>query len=230
MNGIENIVRQLTADAEAEAQAVLAEAKAKAEAIAADYAGRAQTERENILAQGKAQARERADRMESMAGLEGRKTILAAKQDLISQAFDKALKKLNSLPQDEYVDLLAAMCAKAAVTGREEVIFSEKDRKTVGKAVVDRANAILAKGVAPKLPEELTATTAGAILDKVVTAGSAILAGTAMLTIADETRPIRGGFILSDEGVEINCAFDVLTRLDRPKLERQVADLLFEEA
>jgi V/A-type H+-transporting ATPase subunit E len=48
-----------------------------------------------------------------------------------------------------------------------------------------------------------------------------------MLTLSEETRPIRGGFILSDGDVEVNCAFDVLVRMERERLEKDVADLLF---
>ena len=62
-----------------------------------------------------------------------------------------------------------------------------------------------------------------------VTAGSALLAGTGMLTLAEETRPIQGGFILAADGVEVNCAFETLVRLSRPELERQVAQILFGE-
>ena len=123
--------------------------------------------------------------------------------------------------------LLAALCAKAAVTGREAVIFSKKDRQRVGKQVVTKANEILAKQVAPKLPEELTGSAAGAFPDKVVTAGSALLAGTGMLTLAEESRPMAGGLILRDGRVETNCSFEVLIRLQRGALSAEVAQVLF---
>ena len=117
---------------------------------------------------------------------------------------------------------------KAAQSGKEQVIFSRKDRSRVGKAVVTRANEMLAKQVAPKLPDELTDTKAGAILDRVVTGASAILAGTGMLTLAEETRPIRGGVILSDGDVEVNCTFETLVRLQREAMSGEVAKALFD--
>ena len=92
-----------------------------------------------------------------------------------------------------------------------------------------RANELLAKAVAPKLPEAATQGKLGAVLETTVNTVTAIAKGTAMLTVADETRDIRGGFILVGDGVEVNCAFDVLVRLSRPELERQVAQLLFGE-
>ena len=229
MNGLEKITGRIAADAQAEADALLAQAQAQAEAITAEWEERARKESADILARGEVNASERAARLESVAQLEGRKLLLAAKQEMIGKAFDRALEKLLTLPREEYVELLASLCAKAAVTGREEVVFSPEDSVKVGKQVVARANEMLAKEVAPKLPPEWTESAAGALLDKVVTTGSALLAGTGMLTLSEETRPIRGGFILCAEGVEVNCAFDTLVRLARPEMEQQVARILFEE-
>ena len=197
MNGIENIVQRIVADGKAEADAILADAKLKADAILAEWEEKAQKETSDILSRGAQTAAERAARLESVAELEGRKLILQAKQETISLAFDEALKKLLALPQDKKVELLAALCAKAAVTGTEEVIFSAEDRDKVGKAVVEKANSLLA--------------------------------GKGKLTLSNDTRPIQGGFVLRDQGVEVNCGFDTLVRLARPDLERQVATLLFEE-
>ena len=52
--------------------------------------------------------------------------------------------------------------------------------------------------------------------------------GTGLLSLSEETRNIRGGFILVDGPIEVNCAFETLVRLQREKLEKQVADILFE--
>lgn len=60
----------------------------------------------------------------------------------------------------------------------------------------------------------------------VVAANEAIKNG--QLTLSEETRPIQGGFILSDGDVEVNCAFNTLVRLQREVLEKDVAKLLFD--
>ena len=227
MNGIEKLTQQISADAQAEIDALLADAQAKADAITADYAQRAEKAAADALSKGEAAAAQREERLLSMAAMEGRKELLAAKQDMVSKAFDLALEKLCALPDEEYVALLAKLAVAAATTGREQLIFSQKDRTRVGKAVVTAANEMLAKAVAPKLPNEVTDTKAGSILDKVVTGASALLAGTGMLTLSEQTRPIRGGFILSDGDVEVNCAFETLVRLQRSEISGDVADVLF---
>ena len=38
---------------------------------------------------------------------------------------------------------------------------------------------------------------------------------------------MRGGFVMVDEDVEVNCTFETLVRLEREKLEREVANVLF---
>lgn len=49
------------------------------------------------------------------------------------------------------------------------------------------------------------------------------------LTLAEETRPIRGGFILSDASVEVNCTFETLVRLQKGEIAGEVAKSLFPE-
>ena len=228
MNGIEKITARIEQDGQKEIDAVLAEARAKANEIAARAKAEAQAAGEEVIAQGKRAANQREDRMASTAQMECRKAVLAAKQDVIEEAFQQAHKQLLALPREEYIALLADLAVKASVTGKEKLIFSAPDRAQVGKAVVMAANEKLAKAVAPKLPDEVSASKAGAILDKVVTGASAVLNGTGMLTLAEETRPMDGGFILSDGAVEVNCTFDTLIRLQRGALAGEVAKVLFE--
>ena len=227
MNGIEKITGQISADAQAEIDALTANAKAEAARISADCAAKAQAEGDELVRRGKIQAAQREERLGSVAALEGRKTVLAAKQDMVGRAFDRALERLCALDDEAYVSLLAGLAAKAARTGREQVIFAPRDRNRVGKAVVTKANELLAKQVAPKLPEELSETKTGAFIDRLVTNASALLAGTGMLTLAEGTRPIKGGLILSDGDVETNCSFEALIRANRDGLAAEVAKALF---
>ena len=84
--------------------------------------------------------------MASTAQMECRKAVLAAKQDVIEEAFQAALKKLQALPSDQYVDLLATLAARASTTGKEKLIFSPSHRAQLGKSVVMAANKKLPGG------------------------------------------------------------------------------------
>ena len=89
------------------------------------------------------------------------------------------------------------------------------------------ANEALVKEVAPELPDSLTDSKVGAFLGKMVNSATAQITGTGLLTLSEETRPIRGGFILVDGPVEVNCSFEAMLRLQREKLEKPAAEILF---
>ena len=196
MNGIEKITARINEDSRKEIDAILAEARAKADEITAKAKAEAQAAGDEVLAQGRRAAAEREDRLASTAQMECRKAVLAAKQDVIEEAFEQAHKQLLALPKEKYIALLADLAVQASVTGKEKLIFSAPDRARVGKAVVSAANGKLSKD--------------------------------AMLTLAEETRPMDGGFILSDGAVEVNCTFDTLIRLQRGALSGEVAKVLFD--
>ena len=227
MNGIDKITQRIGADTQAEIDRILADAAAQAEAAADKFRTQAEAEDRDLLAKSERTAAEREERLVSAAQMEARKTLLTAKQEMVEKAYVLALEKLCALPDDQYTEILAALLVKASSTGREEVILSPEDRKRVGKAAVAKANEILAKAAAPELPKELTESKVGAVINKVAANVSAIAKGTAMLTLSEETRPMRGGFILKDQKVEVNCTFDTLVRLQKAETAGAVAKKLF---
>lgn len=60
---------------------------------------------------------------------------------------------------------------------------------------------------------------------RAVDAANRALNGT--LTLSDRTREMKGGFILVNGNVEVNCSFETLLRLQRAELAGEVAALLF---
>lgn len=228
MEGIEKITARIAQDAQAEITALNAETDEKVQAVRTNAAHQAQQEANEIVEKGRMAASERLERLSSAARMERRKLELASKQEVLGEAFDLALEKLCALPEQEYVALLTRLALEASSSGRERLIFSPKDRNKVGKQVVMAANEALVKERAPSLPEEVARSKVGAIVDKLVHNTTAAVTGAGMLTLSEETRDIRGGFIMVDGDVEINCAFETLVRLQREKLEKKVADVLFE--
>ena len=244
MNGIDKITQRIGADTQAEIDRILADAAVQAEAAADKFrtqaeaedrdllakSERAQADREaaELAARNQRNAAEREERLVSAAQMEARKTLLTAKQEMVERAYQRALEKLRSLPQEQYVELLAALLVRASSTGREEVVFSPEDREGAGKAAVARANELLAKEAAPELP--LGDGVVANLLNKVAAGVSAFAQGTAMLAVSEETRDISGGFILKDGRIEVNCTFDALVRAEREQTAGEVAKLLFPEA
>jgi len=163
MNGIENIIGRIDADGQAAADAILYEAQKQAKAITDQWDQRAKKEAAEVLHRGEQAAAERGARLESVAEMEGRKLILAAKQEMIAKAFDEALKQLVALPQAEKTELLASLCVQASVSGGEEVILTPADREAIGEAVVAKANQLL-KGGKLTLSAETRPITGGVVL------------------------------------------------------------------
>ena len=228
MNGIEKITGRITADAQAEAERVLSSAREEAARISARYQAQADAECADLAAKNARAAAEREERLVSAAQMEARKVALAAKQEMVEKTYALALEKLCALPEERYVEVLAELLVQASSTGREEAVFSQEDRERVGRAAVARANEILAKRAAPGVPQGDSAVTN--LLSKVAANVTAMAKGTAMLTLSKETRPLKGGFILKDENVEVNCTFDTLVRLQKAETAGAVAKKLFPEA
>lgn len=198
MNGIEKITARLTRDAQVEIDAINAETDAQCTAILAEAEVRAAEAYEKLMAKGRADCAARSERMAATADMEQRKATLAFKQEMVGEAFEQATEAIVKLPGDEYIEFLASLAARAAVSGEEEIVLSDSDSAAVGAAVVKRANAILK---AEK--------------------------GRGALTLADETADIPGGFILRSGNIEVNCSVDTLVQMHRASLSSQVAEILF---
>ena len=193
MKGIEKITQLIQMEAQSEIDSVLANARREAETVASRYQARAEAEAAELAAKNEKAAAEREERLVSAAQMEARKVRLAAKQEMVEKAYIRALEKLCSMPQEQYVDVLAKLLVEASSNGKEEAVFSKEDREQVGKAAVEKANQISGK----------------------------------QLRLSEESLPIRGGFILKDKNVEVNCTFETLVRLQKAETAGAVAKTLF---
>lgn len=199
MNGIEKITARITGDAENEIARIREEADASVKKIRTIYTETMKEETEGILEKGRKAAAEQKERLDNMAQMESKKMVLAAKQEMLDEAYERALTNLTELAEQDKVPLLAKLAAQASVSGTEEVIFSAGDRDAFGAKVVEEANRRLAE------------------------AGKQ-----AGLTVSGKTAAIRGGLLLTDRNVEVNCAFETLVRLTRNETAGQVAKVLFD--
>jgi len=143
MNGIEKITQRIDAEAQAQIDQVLTEAREEAAKITARYRAQADKELADRTARNEKAAAEREERLVSVAELEARKVTLSAKQEMVEQAFDLALQKLCSLPDEQYIETAAKLLAGAAPDGAGSVIFSKDDRDRIGAACVEAANRLL---------------------------------------------------------------------------------------
>lgn len=195
MNGIEKITGRIADEAQLEIDRILFEAKDEVEKISEKYRVQADREAAESAAKNERAAAEREERLISVAQMEARKDLLAARQSQVEAAFELALKTLRELPEDQYIAVAADLMVRAAGQGGGEVVFSPAEREKIGQSAVDEANRRL----------------------------------NGKLTFSNETRPLKGGFILVDGSVEVNCTFDTLVRLQKGEMAGEVAAVLFPE-
>ena len=196
MNGIDRITQRIDEEAQGEISQILSKGRETAAQISERYRTQAEKLAGELSARSEKAAAEQEERLVSVAQMEARKVTLAIKQEMVEQAFQLALEKLCSLPDDAYISTVAALLRSAAPDGRGEVFFAPAQRDTIGKAAVEKANALIGGG---------------------------------KLTLSDQTRPIRGGFILVNGSVEVNGAFETLMRLQKGRMAGEVVNRLFPE-
>lgn len=198
MKGIEKISAHIEADAKAAAQGVLDAAQAKVNQIKADYDQKVKAVYDSNIAAGKKDIDNKVENANRLGNMEAKKDILSAKQEMVSKAFDRAEEMIVALPANEYEAFLTKLVVESATTGKEEVVFNERDKSKHAKKVVDAAN------------KELAA--------KGMDSG---------LKVADRTADIAGGVLLSEGGIEVNCTLELLMDVCRNEMSSQVAEAMF---
>lgn len=198
MSGAEKIIGKILEDARLQAEANLNRAKEEAANIIKSASDDAEAKKKQIIEKAELEAVEVKKRLIAVAELEARKQKLQAKQEVVDEAFDLALQKLNNLPDIEYQSILVEMISNSIQTGKEEVLLSESDKKRLSPGFIEELNKKLA--------------------DKGVSAN---------LKISDEHRNINGGFILKSGDIEINNSFEAIIRMNRDDIETEVIKALF---
>ncbi|MBR4248590.1 MAG: V-type ATP synthase subunit E [Verrucomicrobia bacterium] len=198
MNGIEKITARIEADGLAAAEDIRHKAELEAADIADSFKKEADRVTKSILDRGAVKAKEREEGLISLAQMETKKMILAAKQEVLEEAFALARKNLAELAPAKKLEIYKALAEKASVSGAEEIILNAADKAAFGEKLTEAVNAAL-KAAGRK----------------------------GGLTLAKETAEIDGGVILKENSVEVNCSYDTLIRLNKKEIAGEVAKGLF---
>lgn len=199
MKGTEKIIAHIENDAKAQAQAIIDEANKKADEVRSAGEKAAQEAYEKLIREGKAECEAMLGRKVRMAEMEAKKSVLGAKQERVVETFAKSVSIICDMPRDKYASMFAEMAAKVSVSGTEKMYFNKKDKEECAQRIADRANELLAaRGKVGKL------------------------------TVADETVNICGGFVLIENGIELNCSAEMLVDRCHKTMVAEVANALFE--
>jgi len=126
------------------------------------------------------------------------KELLTEKKRVLDEVFDKVIKKVKSLPKEEYLNFLEKLILKYVQTGDEQLFISEDDKKIVDERFLKRIN------------------------EKLRTSGKA-----GNIVLSEETASILGGVILGRENIKINASLELIVEDIREKWEKEVGQILF---
>lgn len=197
MSGLDNLTAKILADSKAKAEEIIAAAKREADAKIAGEVREATAESEKIIANAHIEAARNAEQIIGGKTLALRDENLGAKREMLDKIFAEALKRLNDMPKDEYIEYLSEYLSKLSLDG-EEIVLPKKYAIASIDEVIHTGKLASLLGKKPN-----------------VTLSS------------DENRMIDGGFVLVKNGIEQNHTFEALVSYYRDDLESEVLKILY---
>ena len=185
-------------------QRIASDAQAEVDRILGDARDEAGRIAANYRAQADAEAAELAAKNEKAA---------AEREERLVSAAQMEARKVQLAAKQEMVE-------KAYVLALEKLCSLPDDRYTEILA------ALLVKASSTGREEVILSPEDRERVGEAAVAKANELSGK-QLRLSEETQPIRGGFILKDKNVEVNCTFETLVRLQKAETEGAVAQKLF---
>jgi V/A-type H+-transporting ATPase subunit E len=197
MNSIEKIQERILDEAKEKAKENVDAAIKESKSILDSSREVADKRLKDIREKAAIDASNRKQRILAATELDGKKMKLKAKQDMVSSVFTKAVEKIKKKPLEEYREIILGMIVSSSDNEEAEIIFSEEDKKRLGKDFEKTINSALKN------------------------------AGKAAATVASDTANISGGFILRKGSIEINNSFEAIISMKKDKLSEEIVKILF---
>ena len=185
-------------------QRIASDAQAEVDRILGDARDEAARITANYRAQADAEAQELADKNERAAAEQEERLISAAQM----KASRLQLAAKQEMVEKAYIQALDKLCAMP----KEQYV------DVLAKLLVEASSNGKEEAVFSKEDRER--------VGKAAVAKANELSGK-QLRLSEETQPIRGGFILKDKNVEVNCTFETLVRLQKAETAGAVVKKLF---
>ncbi|MDS1002829.1 V-type ATP synthase subunit E family protein [Clostridium sporogenes] len=198
MSSIDNLTGKIFEEAKAKKEEIIKEAKQAEKDILDKKIAEAKIIEKNNIEKSQRESVIRRERILSNAELKVRNEKLKSKQKVIEGVLEKVLEKLGQLSKEEYLSYIKERILTLPIDGDEKIIISSKDKLLITEAFVSEINSELSKK------------------DKL-----------GKLSLSDEIRDFKAGFILEKNGIEINNSFEALISSMKDELEYEVARLLF---
>jgi len=199
MSNLENLTSKIITDANEKAADIINDAKVKEKELIAKKKDEAEKLAKSIIEKANLEGKNLFDRAISKSELKVRNEKLVAKQQVIDKVFNEAIKELNNMSSEDYLNYIKNNLKSIKLQGHEEIIVSENDKDKIGEEFIKELNKTIAKDVEK-----------------------------ANIILSKNTRQINGGFILAKSGIEFNYSYDALVNSLRYEIENEVAMMLFD--
>lgn len=198
MSNLENLISKIITDANEKSTGIINDAKVKETELIAKKKDEAEEFAKSIIEKATLEGKNLFDRAISKSELKVRNEKLVAKQQVIDKVFNEAIKELNNMSTEDYLNYIKNSLKSIKLQGHEEIIVSENDKDKIGEEFIKELNKSIAKDVEK-----------------------------ANIILSKDTRQMNGGFILVRSGIEFNYSYDALVNSLRYEIENQVAMMLF---
>ena len=200
MPGLDNIIKKIKEDANAVQEQMNAQTKAATDKIIQAARLEMEEKRQDIINRAQIDGRLKQERMVSMAKLEGSKTLLKTKRDLMEKVFDNVQGLLSKIPDQEYEELLIRMITNVNPRESGTIRLNQQDLKRISPTFISRVNeAFRQQG------KNVSFTLGPAHADK------------------------SGGFVMVCGNMEINSTFDKIIGMQKTEFESIVSNTLFSD-
>lgn len=200
MADAQKLIDKIIGDARLDAESYWQEAELRIKEMRADLNRDIDKHTAHIAQLAEEAISENKKRLAAVYDLEYRTQLLAAKQEVMAQAKARAMDKLCALEKAVYLDLLKKQLLVCAQDGQGGIIVSQ-DEKHIDGAFVKDVNAELKKNK-----------------------------GKGELSLLSEKRPMSGGFVYVNGGLEIDVSLEALLELVWQQSETDIAAVLFEQS
>ena len=146
MSSLDKMVEQILAEAADKARALEREAKQEAEALLAQERQRSSQIIAEKLDQAKREDAHLLETGRSGAEQERKRQILAAKQQMITQALEQARARIEQLPEKTYFEMICRLAAQSAQPQEGQICLNRQDLERMPDGFEERLNQGLSAG------------------------------------------------------------------------------------
>jgi V/A-type H+-transporting ATPase subunit E len=200
MSNLQNLTSKIMQDAELKAENTIKEARNKEVDIINRKKDLANKVARSMVESAEIENKALIERAISSAQLEARNKKLLAKQGIFNMIFQEVEDRLSKMNLDDYQQFVRSSILSLDIEGDEEIIMSIDDKA--------------------KLPNDFISN----LNNELINSGRV-----GNLRLSEDSSDLRGGYILSKNGIDINNSFKAMITSLRDELEFGVNKILFEE-